>query len=366
LSITETIKSLLEQRILVIDGAMGTQIQDLEVPSEAWIDDKGVDQEGCNEILNHSAPDIIKRIHKRYAIAGADLIKTNTFGTMPWVLDEYQMGERAYELSKKGAKLVKEICEEYSTDESPKFVLGSVGPGTKLPSLGHIHYDEMYEGYKLCALGLIDGGCDVFLLETCQDPLQIKAALHACEAANEERDLKLPIMVSVTIELSGSMLIGTDAQTIVTILEPFDILSLGFNCGTGPDQVKKHLKTLSELCNIPISVHANAGLPQNRGGYTYYPMAPDEFTEKQLEFTAFDGVSFLGGCCGTTPQHIQALKKAVEVLVPKKPSGSIEPSIASLFNTTELFQEPAPLLIGERSNSTGSKAFRELIIDSDY
>jgi len=365
-SITETIKSLLEKRILVIDGAMGTQIQDLEVPAEAWIDDKGVDQEGCNELLNHSAPDIIKRIHKRYAMAGADLIKTNTFGTMPWVLDEYQMGERAYELSKKGAVLVKEICDEYGTESSPRFVLGSIGPGTKLPSLGHIHYDEMYEGYKLCALGLIDGGCDVFLLETCQDPLQIKAALHACEAANEERDVKLPIMISVTIELSGSMLIGTDAQTIVTILEPFDILSLGFNCGTGPDQVKKHLKTLSELCAIPISVHANAGLPQNRGGYTYYPMGPDEFTEKQLEFTAFDGVSFLGGCCGTTPQHIQALKKAVEVIVPKKPSGSIEPSIASLFNTTELFQEPAPLLIGERSNSTGSKAFRELIIASDY
>ncbi|MFC2073386.1 methionine synthase, partial [Campylobacterota bacterium] len=366
MSTTETIKSLLEQRILVIDGAMGTQIQDLEVPTEAWIDDKGVDQEGCNELLNHTAPELIGRIHKRYAMAGADLLKTNTFGTMPWVLDEYQMGERAYELSKKGAELVKAICNEYGTEESPKFVLGSIGPGTKLPSLGHIHYDEMYEGYKLCALGLIDGGCDVFLLETCQDPLQIKAALHACQGANEERNVQLPIMVSVTIELSGSMLIGTDAATIVTILEPFDILSLGFNCGTGPDQVKKHLKTLSELCAIPISVHANAGLPQNRGGYTYYPMGPDEFTDKQLEFTAFDGVSFLGGCCGTTPQHIQALKKAVEVLVPKKPTGSIEPSIASLFNTTALFQEPAPLLIGERSNATGSKAFRELIIEGDY
>ena len=366
MSITETIKSLLQERILVIDGAMGTQIQDIKVPSSAWLDDKGVDQEGCNELLNDTAPELIGRIHKRYAMSGADLLKTNTFGTMPWVLDEYDMGERAYELSKKGAQLVKEICNEYGTEASPKFVLGSIGPGTKLPSLGHIHYDEMYEGYKLCALGLIDGGCDVFLLETCQDPLQIKAALHACQDANEEREVQLPIMVSVTIELSGSMLIGTDATTIVTILEPFDILSLGFNCGTGPDQVKKHLKTLSELCAIPISVHANAGLPQNRGGYTYYPMGPDEFTDKQLEFTAFDGVSFLGGCCGTTPQHIQALKKAVEVIVPKKSSGSIEPSIASLFTTTELFQEPAPLLIGERSNSTGSKAFRELIIASDY
>ena len=366
MSITETIQSFIQERILVIDGAMGTELQSLEIPSEAWIDEKGIDQEGCNELLNDTASELVKRVHMRYAMAGADLLKTNTFGTMPWVLDEYQMGERAYELSRKGAEIVSEICDEYGTKESPKFVLGSIGPGTKLPSLGHIHYDEMYEGYKLVALGLIDGGCDVFLLETCQDPLQIKAALHACQAANIERDIKLPIMVSVTIELSGSMLIGTDATTIVTILEPFDILSLGFNCGTGPDQVKKHLKTLSELCNIPISVHANAGLPQNRGGYTYYPMGPDEFTQKQLEFTEFDGVSFLGGCCGTTPQHIQALKKAVGALKPKKPTGSIAPSIASLFNTTELFQEPAPLLIGERSNSTGSKAFRELIIASDY
>ncbi len=366
MSISETIKSLLQERILVIDGAMGTQIQDLDIPKEAWIDDKGVDQEGCNELLNHTAPELIGRIHKRYAMAGADLIKTNTFGCMPWVLDEYQMGERAYELSKKGATLVKEVCDEYATAPKPRFVLGSIGPGTKLPSLGHIHYDEMYEGYKVVAQGLIDGGCDVFLLETCQDPLQIKAALHACQDANEDRGVKLPIMISVTIELSGSMLIGTDATTIVTILEPFDILSLGFNCGTGPDQVKKHLKTLSELWHKPISVHANAGLPQNRGGYTYYPMVPDEFTEKQLEFTEFDGVSFLGGCCGTTPQHIQALEKVVSKLTPKEPSGSIEPSIASLFNTTELFQEPAPLLIGERSNSTGSKAFRELVIASDY
>ncbi len=365
-SVKETINRLIEERILVIDGAMGTQIQDLDVPKEAWIDHQGRDQEGCNELLNDTAPELIGRIHKRYAMAGADLIKTNTFGTMPWVLDEYDLGERAYELSKKGAELVKQICEEYSTPEQPRFVLGSIGPGTKLPSLGHIHYDEMYAGYKIVAEGIIDGGCDVFLLETCQDPLQIKAALHACQDANAAKGTDLPIMVSVTIELSGSMLIGTDAATIVTIMEPFDILSLGLNCGTGPEQAKKHLKVFSELCNIPLSIHANAGLPQNRGGYTYYPMGPDEFTAKQLEFTEFDGVSFLGGCCGTTPQHIQALKKAVGTLKPKAPTGSIKPSIASLFNTVDLFQEPAPLLIGERSNATGSKAFRELILAGDY
>ena len=363
---TKKIKELLNKRILVIDGATGTQIQNLDIPKEAWLDENGAEQEGCNELLNATAPKLMQEVHNAYAKAGADLIKTNTFGTMPWVLDEYGMGDRAYELSKKGAEIVKEICDKYSTPEQPRFVLGSIGPGTKLPSLGHIHYDEMTKGYTTTALGLIDGGCDIFLLETCQDPLQIKSAIHACQEANSQRGVKLPIMVSVTIELSGSMLIGTDATTIVTILEPFDILSLGFNCGTGPDQVKKHIKTLSELCSIPISVHANAGLPQNRGGYTYYPMGPIEFTQKQLEFIEFDGVSFLGGCCGTTPQHIHALKKAVENIKPKKPIGSIEPSIASLFNTTELFQKPAPLLIGERSNATGSKAFRELIIASDY
>ncbi len=366
MSTLTTIQSLIKNRILIIDGAMGTQIQDLDVPIHAWRDDKGKMQEGCNELLIDTAPDLIGRIHKRYAMAGADMIKTNTFGCMPWVLDEYEMGHRAYELSKKGAMLAKEICQAYSTDDAPQFVLGSMGPGTKLPSLGHIGYDEMLEGYTTVALGLIDGGCDVFLLETCQDPLQIKAAIHGCEAANSQRDVKLPIMVSVTIELSGTMLIGTDATTIVTILEPFEILSLGFNCGTGPDQVKKHLKTLSELCSFPISVHSNAGLPQNRGGYTYYPMGPEEFTAKLLEFVEFDGVSFLGGCCGTTPQHIQALKKTIGTIRPKRSTGSIKPSIASLFNTTELFQTPAPLLIGERSNATGSKAFRELIIASDY
>jgi len=179
-------------------------------------------------------------------------------------------------------------------------------------------------------------------------------------------EVEIPIMVSVTIELSGTMLIGTDAATIVTILEPFDLLSLGFNCGTGPDQVLKHLKTLSSLAALPLSVHSNAGLPQNRGGFTYYPMGPEEFAAKELEFTEYDGVAFLGGCCGTTPQHILALSKAIGGRVPRKPSGHSAPAVASLFQTVELFQDPPPLLIGERSNATGSKAFRELILAEDY
>ncbi|WP_406600591.1 methionine synthase [Hydrogenimonas cancrithermarum] len=351
----------MEEKILVIDGAMGTQIQSMEIPDEAW---EG--KEGCNELLNATAPELIRRIHERYAMSGADLIKTNTFGAMDWVLDEYQIGDRAYELSKKGCELVKSVCEQYSTPDKPRFCLGSIGPGTKLPSLKHIEYDEMYAGYYEMAEGMIDGGVDIFLLETCQDPLQIKAALHACQDAAKEKGVRIPVMVSVTIELSGSMLIGTDAGTIATIMEPFEILSLGFNCGTGPEQVEKHVKTLSQLWHKPISVHANAGLPQNRGGYTYYPMGPEEFSALQKSFTKYDGVTFLGGCCGTTPQHIKALCDAVEGVKPRPASGSHPASLASLFNSVPLMQDPPPLLIGERSNATGSKAFRELLLAEDY
>ncbi len=355
------IRALMQQKVLVIDGAMGTQIQSMEIPDQAW---EG--KEGCNELLNATAPNLIRRVHERYAMAGADLIKSNTFGSMDWVLDEYDLAGRAYELSKKGCELVRSVCDEYSTPQKPRFVLGSIGPGTKLPSLGHIEYDEMYAGYKEMAQGMIDGGVDIFLLETCQDPLQIKAALHACQDAAKDSGVEIPVMVSVTIELSGSMLIGTDAATIAAIMEPFDILSLGFNCGTGPEQIEKHVRTLSQLWHKPISVHANAGLPQNRGGYTYYPMGPDEFSRLQKSFVKYDGVTFLGGCCGTTPQHIKELCDAVEGVVPRPATGSHPASLASLFGAVPLMQEPAPLLVGERSNATGSKAFRELLLAEDY
>lgn len=357
----ELIKNLIDKRVLIIDGAMGTQLQIADIKKEEWFFED-LDLEGCNELLNLTAPHILETIHDNYAKAGADLISTNTFGSMPWVLDEYNIGHMSYELSKLGASLVKKSCEKFSTPEKPRFCLASIGPGTKLPSLGHIKYDEMYEGYKIMAKGLVDGGTDIFLLETCQDPLQIKAALHALNDVAPN----IPIMVSVTIELSGTMLIGTDAMTIAAIMAPFNILSLGFNCGTGPVQVHKHVKTLSQVCKFPISVHSNAGLPQNRGGKTYYPMQPEEFTALQKEFLKINGVSFLGGCCGTTPEHIEALAKAVENEVPLKPCGFLKASLASLFNIIPLKQEPAPLLIGERSNATGSKAFRELLKANDY
>jgi 5-methyltetrahydrofolate--homocysteine methyltransferase len=359
----EYILNTIKKRPLIIDGAMGTQLQEREdkIPTQAW-----ENNEGCNELLNVTCPEVLSEIFHAYLSAGADFITTNTFGSFSWVLDDYQISERAYELTRAGTEIVKNECKKFSTPQHPRFVLGSVGPGTKLPSLGHITYDEMYEGYTEFCLALIDGGVDVFLLETCQDPLQIKAALHATQEACRQRDVDIPIMVSVTIELSGTMLIGTDAQTIATILEPFNILSLGFNCGTGPEQVLKHVKTLSEVWHKPISIHANAGLPQNRGGYTHYPMNPEEFSINQEKFLDFDGVSFLGGCCGTTPDHIRALVDKVSNTKPRTATGSHPNSIASLFNTTPLKQEPAPLLMGERSNATGSKAFRELLLAEDY
>jgi 5-methyltetrahydrofolate--homocysteine methyltransferase len=362
MSIKKQILEIIKNRVLIIDGAMGTQIQSLDIPQEAW-----QDNEGCNELLNITASEQIKSIHDNYAKAGADLIKTNTFGSFPWVLDEYGLGHLTYESARMGAKVVKEVCDKYSTDDKPRFVLGSIGPGTKLPSLGHIEYDEMYEGYCECARGLIDGGVDLFLLETCQDPLQIKSAIHALTDTSKKMDKEIPIMVSATIELSGTMLIGTDATTLYHILEPFDILSVGFNCGTGPEQVLKHLKSLSQVCSkFPISIHSNAGLPQNVGGHTVYPMSDEEFGKLQATFVQIEGVSFMGGCCGTTPAHIESLCNATKGLVPRKQSGESQKSIASLFQPITLKQNPAPLLIGERSNATGSKAFRELLLAEDY
>ncbi len=354
------IEELLKERIVVIDGAMGTEIQKKSIPKELW-----GEYEGCNELLNTRAADEIRSIHRAYYKAGADISKSNTFGCLPWVLDEYGLKDMCYELTVEGIKRVKEAAVELGLEDSV-YVACSLGPGTKLPSLGHIEFDEMRDGYELSVGAAIDAGADILLFETCQDPLQIKAALIGAEDAFAAKGIRLPIMVSATIELNGTMLIGTDAKTLATILSPFEILSLGFNCGTGPEEVAKHVKALSEVWDGYISVHANAGLPQNRGGYTFYPMGPVEFASLQKAFCDIDGIAILGGCCGTTPQHILELAKEVKGFKPKAATGSHPNSLASLFESVSLVQEPAPLYIGERSNATGSKAFRELLLKEDY
>ncbi len=354
------IKKLLQERVVVIDGAMGTEIQKKTLPADVW-----GEYEGCNELLNIRAADEIRSIHRAYYKAGADISKANTFGCLPWVLDEYGLSDMCYELTVEGIKRVKEAAAELGLEDET-FVACSLGPGTKLPSLGHIEFDEMKDGYELAVKAAIDAKADIILLETCQDPLQIKAALIGAQDAFAAKGVALPIMVSATIEMNGTMLIGTDAKTLATILAPFDIVSLGFNCGTGPQEVAKHVRALSEVWSGHISVHANAGLPQNRGGFTFYPMGPDEFASLQKEFCDVDGIALLGGCCGTTPQHILELAKAVKGFKPKAATGTHPNSLASLFESFTLVQEPAPLYIGERSNATGSKAFRELLLAEDF
>lgn len=371
-NIKEKLKELIKEQYLIIDGATGTELQKKDIKKESWIIN-GNNIEGCNEILNITAPYIMKEIHIDYLNANANITKTNSFGAIPWVLSEYDIADKSYELAKSAALIANEAREEYLKNPDSKgdlnrdiFIAGSLGPGVKLPSLGQISFDEMYNGYTEAARGLIDGGVDIILLETAQDVLQLKAAILAVNDTAKKLNKEIPIMVSVTIEKEGTMLLGTDIETAYTILSNLDIFSIGMNCGTGPDMAMRHIKRLSEISCMPISIHSNAGLPENRDGKAYYSMTPEEFADINSEFFNLNGLSFIGGCCGTTPLHIKALSEKVKGVKPKKTAlEKPRPYIASLFNTVSIKQEPAPLMVGERSNATGSKIFRELMIAGD-
>ena len=360
----ERLKELIENQYLIIDGATGTELQKKEIKKEEWIIN-GNNIQGCNECLNITAPRIMKEVHIDYLNAGANIIKTNSFGAIPSVLSEYDISEMAYEISKKSAIISKEAIKEFKEKINSNrdiFAAGSLGPGIRLPSLGQISFDELYKGYSEAIKGLIDGGVDIILLETAQDILQLKAGILACNDIDEN----IPIMVSVTIEKEGAMLLGTDIETAYTVLSNLNIFSIGMNCGTGPDMAMRHIKKLTEISYLPVSIHSNAGLPQNRGGKAYYSMQPEEFAEINSEFFNLDGLAFIGGCCGTTPEHIKALSEIAKNFKPKKPKlEKPRPYISSLFNIVSIKQEPAPLMIGERSNATGSKVFRELMIAGD-
>lgn len=371
-SVKDRLKELIREQYLIIDGATGTELQKKEIKKEYWTFN-GNNIEGCNEILNITAPHIMKEIHIDYLNANANITKTNSFGAIPWVLSEYDIADKAYELGKQAAVIANEARDEYLKNPNSKgdldrdiFIAGSLGPGVKLPSLGQIGFDEMYSGYTLAARGLIEGGVDIILLETAQDVLQLKAAILAVNDTAKKLNKDIPIMVSVTIEKEGTMLLGTDIETAYTILSNLYIFSIGMNCGTGPDMAMQHIKKLSEISCLPISIHSNAGLPENRDGKAYYSMTPEEFAEINSEFFNLSGLAFIGGCCGTTPKHIEALAKKVKGVKPKKTALEKQRAyIASLFNSVSIKQEPAPLMIGERSNATGSKIFRELMIAGD-
>jgi len=369
------IKEKLKTGPLLLDGAGGTWLQGQTITPEQW----GT-VEGCNEWLNLSAPDIIRGLHSAYLEAGADVVETNTFGASPATLGEYDLADRAYEINKVGAALARECADKFSTPEQPRYVFGSIGPGTKLPSLSQISFDKLCDGYKIQIQGLLDGGVDGLMIETCQDPLQIKAALAAADDLLGP-DSDILRYVSVTVEPTGTLLVGTSPAAAATILAPYPIDVLGLNCATGPDAMKHHLDTFSELWPARLACMPNAGMPEARvDGTVVYPLQPEEFAEKVYKLGCDHGLSIVGGCCGTTPEHIAELKKyfsnawkknGVEAQPPSKGWKQREPAAgpqqaASLFNDVDFTQDPAPLYIGERANATGSRKFRDTLLADDY
>ncbi|WNC30408.1 methionine synthase [Thermosynechococcus sp. PKX82] len=351
------------RRVIVFDGAMGTNLQAQNLTAE---DFGGKAYEGCNEYLVISKPEAVAKVHRDFLAAGADVIETNTFGASSVVLSEYNLGDRAYEISKKAAELAKSVAAEFSTPEKPRFVAGSMGPGTKLPTLGHIDYDTLYTAFREQAAGLFDGGVDLFIIETCQDVLQIKAALNGVMAVFRERGERRPLMVSVTMEQQGTMLVGSEIGAALTILEPYPIDILGLNCATGPDLMTEHIRYLSQHSPFVISCIPNAGLPENIGGCAYYKLTPMELRLALTRFVEDFGVQVIGGCCGTRPDHIAALAEIAATLTPKARSPQRIPAAASIYSPQPYDQENSFLIIGERLNASGSKKCRDLLNAEDW
>ena len=349
--------------VIVFDGAMGTNLQVQNLTAE---DFGGAEYEGCNEYLLHTKPEAIAKVHRGFLEVGADVIETDTFGATSVVLAEYNLADQAYYLNKKAAELAKEIAAEYSTPEKPRFVAGSMGPGTKLPTLGHIDFDTLKNAYIEQVEGLYDGGVDLLIVETCQDVLQIKAALNGIEEVFVKKGERLPVMVSITMEVIGTMLVGTEISAALAILEPYPIDILGLNCATGPDKMKEHVKYLSEHSPFIISCIPNAGLPENIGGQAHYKLTPMELRMALMHFVEDLGVQIIGGCCGTRPGHIQQLVEMAKDLQPKERNPDYEPSAASIYSNQPYIQDNSFLIVGERLNASGSKKCRTLLNEEDW
>ncbi len=356
-------------RVVLFDGGMGTQIQgrDLTVDGDFW------GQENCSEILNLSRPDLVTEIHRDYLLAGADAVETNTFGGSPVTLAEFDLQDRAFEINLTAARLARQAIESLGAGARQRFVVGAIGPGTKLPSLGHIGYRAIEEAITLQAAALIQGGVDALLIETCQDPLQVKAAVNGSKAALAAEGRSLPILVQVTIETTGTMLVGTDIGAAIAIVGALGVDGLGLNCATGPKEMAEHLRQLGQTWPGLISVLPNAGLPELKNGQTWYPLGPTELAQWLKRFVVEDGVNMVGGCCGTTPDHIRALDAMLRELAedgfrPEPLRRTVEQTaqLASLFSAVPLRQENTYLSIGERCNANGSKKFRELQEAQDW
>ena len=366
-----------ERPVLVFDGATGTSLQQMTLTAE---DFGGPALEGCNENLVFTRPDAVQEVHRQFLEAGCDVIETDTFGAASIVLAEYDLQDQAFAINKRAAELAREMADRYSTADHPRFVAGSMGPTTKLPTLGHIDFDTMRQSFAEQAAGLIAGDVDLFIVETCQDVLQIKAALQGIEDAFARTGQRRPLMVSVTMETTGTMLVGSDIAAVVAILEPFPIDVLGLNCATGPEQMKEHIRHLSAHSPFVVSCIPNAGLPENIGGVAHYRLTPMEMKLQLLHFVEDLGVQVIGGCCGTTPEHIAALVELAGELRPaqrpvrrpgapgeeRRPALRYEPAASSLYGVTPYLQDNSFLIIGERLNASGSKKVRELLAAEDW
>lgn len=352
---------VLSQRVMVGDGAMGTQLQ----AADLTLDDfRGL--EGCNEILNETRPDVLETIHRNYFEAGADAVETNTFGCNLSNLGDYDIADRIRDLSQKGTAIARRVADELGSPDRKRYVLGSMGPGTKLPTLGHTEYAVIRDAYTEAALGMLDGGADAILVETCQDLLQLKAAVLGSRRAMTRAGRHIPVFAHVTVETTGTMLLGSEIGAALTAVEPLGVDMIGLNCATGPAEMSEHLRHLSRHARIPVSVMPNAGLPVLGAKGAEYPLLPDELAEALAGFIAEFGLSLVGGCCGTTPAHIREVAAAVANIKRPERQVSYEPSVSSLYTAIPFAQDASVLVIGERTNANGSKGFREAMIAEDY
>ncbi|GDX24354.1 methionine synthase [Actinomycetes bacterium] len=343
------------------DGAMGTMLQAQNPTME---DFQGL--EGCNEILNVTRPDMVAAVHNAYLEVGVDAIETNTFGANWANLAEYEAQDRIYELALAGAKIARECADNFSTNEHPRYVLGSIGPGTKLPTLGHTTYEYLRNAYEVAAKGLIDGGCDGLLIETAQDLLQAKAAVNGSKAAIENAGKDIYLMAQVTVEATGTMLLGSEIGAALTALEPLGIDSIGLNCATGPTEMSEHLRQLSQQAKISLTCMPNAGLPVLGANGAHYPLSPIDLAHALKVFIKDYGLNFIGGCCGTTPEHLKEVVAIANLEKPMVRVIPVEASVASLYQQVPLRQDKTYLAIGEKTNANGSRAFKEAMLSENW
>ena len=358
---SSSLRAAIATRVVIADGAMGTMLQ---AENPTLEDFQG--HEGCNEILNISRPDIVKAVHRKYLSVGVDAIETNTFGANWANLAEYGIEDRIYELAFAGAKLAKEVANEFSTEEKPRWVLGSLGPGTKLPTLGHTEYINLKSAYFTASCGLLDAGADALLIETTQDLLQAKAAINGAREAIDKSERDVVLIAQVTVETTGTMLMGSEIGAALNALEPLDIDLIGLNCATGPAEMSEHLRVLSNNSTVDISVMPNAGLPILKDGGASYPLTPVELANFLSEFVDSYGITLVGGCCGTTPEHLAEVVKKLDRRAKKIRTVTPEIGASSLYQFVAFRQDNAYMSIGERTNANGSKAFREALLAEDW